>query len=328
MVDDTFHYFPRLPIELRVEIWRLCLPHRVSEMDNPADFIVYFTRDDDDEDKRPCSLGSTSFDNNRPPLLTRVCRESRKIAFESGNWATVIREKGSPQQPREAEWAAANVIDYEYWQDPLRDSAHLNWTPAYTADLGCMTDGHPLKSLVRESKLLNGSASIMLGYMSDTLWESEPFDEPPPIVVLLEDIPIYQDKQEDLAALKLLPEWLVVVRVIVIHLDFARAARSGLFGLLGDAPVQVVDAASPLVSQFYELAEACERKAHAVTAAQDFTRMSASDIDAMVKRVAFKAFHDLELPKRMRPAIMFRLCTKMCNHSDTPGDEPKVWRSC
>ncbi|KEQ61344.1 uncharacterized protein M437DRAFT_51783 [Aureobasidium melanogenum CBS 110374] len=159
--------------------------------------------------------------------------------------------------------------------------------------------------------------------MTDNLSEREPFDKP--ITRPLENIPICQDRQEDLAALKLLPEWRVVVRVIVIHLDFARAAKSGLFGLLGDEPVQVVDATSPLVSQLYELAETCEREAYALTAAQDFTRMSAGDMDAMVKRVAFKTFHDHELSKRMRPAIMFRLCTEMCNHSDTLEGEPKVW---
>lgn len=83
--------------------------------------------------------------------------------------------------------------------------------------------------------------------------------------------------------------------------------------------MQVVDASSPLASQLYELAEACKREAHAVTAAQDFAQMPANDMDTMVKRVALKAFHDYELPKRMRSAIMFRLCTQMCNHSNVLG---------
>lgn len=41
MINDTFHPFPRLPIELRLEIWRYCLPHRASEMDDPINWIVY-----------------------------------------------------------------------------------------------------------------------------------------------------------------------------------------------------------------------------------------------------------------------------------------------
>ena len=114
------------------------------------------------------------------------------------------------------------------------------------------------------------------------------------------------------------------MKVIVIHLDFRRAAHSGLFGLSGDEVIQVVDASSPLASQLYELAEDCERGASAITAAQDFTRMSANDMDAMVKRVAFKNFHDHEIGKRLRPAIMFRLCTRMCNHINGPKKEQTV----
>ncbi|CAD0081629.1 unnamed protein product, partial [Aureobasidium vineae] len=243
MADDTFSLFSRLPTELREEIWRCCLPHRVSEMDYPADFIVYGSFDDDD--KVPCSLQSTSNNNGRPPLLTRVC--------------------------------------------------HL----AYSIE------GNPVESLVRESKRLNGSASIMLHYISDGFRR--------------------YSKQRDLAVFKLLPKWLVVTRVIVIHLDSAQAAKTGLFGLLGDAPVQVVDAYSPLASQLYELAETCERGAYALTAAQNFARMSADDMNAMVKRQAFEVFQEYDLLKRMRPAIMFRLCTQMCNHSNTPEEEPKVW---
>ncbi|KAH0145489.1 hypothetical protein KCU67_g12614, partial [Aureobasidium melanogenum] len=131
-------------------------------------------------------------------------------------------------------------------------------------------------------------------------------------------------QQEDLAALKLLPEWLVVVRVVVIHLDIGRAADSGLFGLCGDEIIQVVDATLPLASQLYALAEHCERGAPAVTYAQDFTRMPVDDMDAMVKRVAYKVFHEHEVGKRLRPAIMFRLCTEMCNHINTLGEEQIV----
>ncbi|KEQ58782.1 uncharacterized protein M437DRAFT_22737, partial [Aureobasidium melanogenum CBS 110374] len=120
-------------------------------------------------------------------------------------------------------------------------------------------------------------------------------------------------REQNLAALKLLPEWMVVMKVVVIHLDIGRAADSGLFGLLGDEIIQVVDAALPLASQLYELAEYCERDA-SITTAQDFTRTSANDMDAMVKRRAFEIFHDDEVGKRLRPAIMFRLCTEMCNH--------------
>jgi hypothetical protein len=78
MLNDTFHSFPRLPIELREEIWRFCLPHRVSEMDYPIDWMVYGSVDP--KDKLPCSLRWTSICNARPSLLATVCRESRRVA--------------------------------------------------------------------------------------------------------------------------------------------------------------------------------------------------------------------------------------------------------
>jgi hypothetical protein len=319
MVNDTFHSFPRLPIELREEIWRFCLPHRVSEMDYPIDWMVYGSSDS--KVKLPCSLRSTSICNARPPLLATVCRESRRVALRSGNWSSVLEEE-SGDRPPEADWEAGNIVIDNYWRDPSRDSAHLNWTTSYEVELYYSDDGHPLHSLVWEAKLVNGSASIMLDYMSDSLIEREPFDKP--ITRVLQSLPeSFRKEQQDLAALRLLPEWLVVVRIVVIHLDSTQAARTGLFGLLGDKFVQVVDATLPLASQLYDLAEACESRASTVTAAQDFARMSANDMNAMVKRVALKRYFDHELSKRMRAAIMFRLCTKMCNHSTTSEEEER-----
>jgi hypothetical protein len=318
MLNDTFHFFPRLPIELREEIWRYCLPHRVSEMDYPIDWMVYGSSDP--KDKLPCSLRWTSICNARPPLLATVCRESRRVALRSGNWSSVLEEE-SGDRPPEADWQAANLVIDDYWQDPSRDSAQLNWTTYYEAELYCPTDGHPLNSLVWEAKLVNGSASIMLGYMSDYMIEREPFDT---MTWVLQSLPEdRREEQQDLAALRLLLEWLVVVRVVVIHLDFTQAARTGLFGLLGDKFVQVVDATLPLASQLYDLAEACESRASTVTASQDFARMSANDLNAMVKRVALKRYFDHELSKRMQAAIMFRLCTKMCNHGTTSEEEER-----
>lgn len=188
----------------------------------------------------------------------------------------------------------------------------MNWIPLYDIDFGDMMVGHPLTSLAKEAKGLNGTASFMLECIMTTwIGEPEPYDEP--ISYPLEGIPISQRQQEDLAALKLLQKWLVVVRVVVVRVDLRQAAHSGLFGLSGDETVQVVEATLPLASQLYELAESCECGASAVTADQDFTRMPIDDMDDMVKRVAYKIFHDHEIGRRLRPAIMFRLCTEMCN---------------
>lgn len=184
-----------------------------------------------------------------------------------------------------------------------------------------------MTSLAQEAKRLNGTASFMLDAMTDswerhhsssswslstTLTSNSPISRPPG------GTPITQ-REQNLAALKLLPEWMVVLKVVVIHFDLGRAADSGLFELLGDVIIHVVDAALPLASRLYELAKYCERGASAVTAAQNFTRMSTNDMDAIVQREAFEYPLNYEIGKRMGPAIKFRLCTEMCNHINTPG---------
>jgi hypothetical protein len=318
MVNDTFHPFPRLPLELREEIWRLCLPHRVYEIDDFKNWIDW-ENTGLEQDKIPCSFYSNSRSNNRPPLLTRICRESCSVAWRIGEWIPELewrRHAWSSEEPCEADWKAGNVIDKGHWEDTSRDSAHLNWTRLYDVDFGPPEPDHPLTYLAEEAKRLSGSASFMLDAMADS-WDRNPslfwykslIEKPK-----WPDGTLMSQNDQNLAALRLLPEWLVVVKIVVVHLDLGRAAASGLFGLCGDEIVQVVDAALPLASQLYELAEHCERGASAVTAAQDFTRMSWNDMDALVKREAFKNFYDHEIGKRLRPAIMFRLCSEMCNH--------------
>jgi hypothetical protein len=327
MFNDTFHPFPRLPLELREEIWRLCLPHRVYEIDEPISWIDW-ENDGLEYEKVPCSLNSNSISNNRPPLLTRVCRESRSVAWRTGEWIPCLswrRHVSCSGTPCEADWKTGKVIDHGHWEDASRDSAHMNWSSYYDIEFGPTDPDHPLTYLAEEAKRLNGPASFMLDAMNES-WERDPSSS---LRYSISDIPevkwpdgtLMSQSDQNLAALRLLPEWLVVVKIVVIHLDLGRAADSGLFGLLGDEIVQVVDAALPLASQLYELAEYCERGASAVKAAQDFTRMSWNDMDAMVKREAVKRLRDHEIGKRLRPAIMFRLCTEMCNHINMPKQE-------
>lgn len=51
-------------------------------------------------------------------------------------------------------------------------------------------------------------------------------------------------------------DWLVVMQFIVVHSRFEAAAATGLFGLLGDGPVQIVNVAEEArVDAFFDLAE-------------------------------------------------------------------------
>jgi hypothetical protein len=61
-----------LPPEIRRIIWNLYLPSRTFELEIP----LY------DKIKTCCELLWTSRANWKPPVLARVCHESRTIAFE------------------------------------------------------------------------------------------------------------------------------------------------------------------------------------------------------------------------------------------------------
>ncbi|KAB5578284.1 hypothetical protein GE09DRAFT_1089174 [Coniochaeta sp. 2T2.1] len=70
--------FPNFPAELRLKIWRFCLPHRVAELDIPR---YRFFDEEDKENSGGCLLEFTTCANGAPPVLTRVCYESRIVAL-------------------------------------------------------------------------------------------------------------------------------------------------------------------------------------------------------------------------------------------------------
>lgn len=81
----AFPKFSELPTELRRQIWRSCLPHRVAELDTP--FYEYYGMVDR-ENSGGCLLEPTSRANAVPPVITRVCHESRMVALEHGGLLT------------------------------------------------------------------------------------------------------------------------------------------------------------------------------------------------------------------------------------------------
>ncbi|THW60157.1 hypothetical protein D6D25_02616, partial [Aureobasidium pullulans] len=107
------------------------------------------------------------------------------------------------EKPVEATFARRYSREYA---DASRDIVHLNWTSFYDTDFVPSMDGHPLTLLAQEAKRLNGSASFMLNEMLVNIGEEEPYDKP--LSRWFESKPLREGRQEDLAALKLLPEWM------------------------------------------------------------------------------------------------------------------------
>lgn len=288
--ERAFHLFPRLPAELRLAIWRLCLPHGVFELDVPTPLGVYDDRYGRDG-PYPCQLSRTAHVNGLPPVITRVCHESRAIALETGNPPNFYKDL-----PDEADWGSITTKGCDdFWLDLARDSVNLNWTPGYEP-IYCSSIGSSLRYLAWHAPQFIGGPSM------DIEWFYPIYDD-------------FNPKSERIEILKRLPSWTVVMRVVVMHASFRAGAKSGLFGLLGDACVQIVPMSDQArVNAFLDLAEECERKQH-VTISQDLPRDSAESYKQELRDCIVKMFGSEELVPRMYPAIMFRLCTFWCNHS-------------
>lgn len=185
-------------------MWRKCLPHRVVEIDYAADYDAYL-----------CNLRCTSNINQQPPVISRVCRESRRVAFESGY------QLGKESPPPEARWNCSLLIT-KAWIDPSRDTIHLNWTPCYGADWSSSRgEGSALDYLAWSSRRARGG-SFMFDYLDHTRDGGVKMGE-------------------RIGAIQQLRNGVVVMQIVVVHITFEAAANTGLFGLLGDACIQLVD---------------------------------------------------------------------------------------
>lgn len=283
MADQPFHFFPRLPPELRLEIWRLCIPYRVWELDAPTAQGLYFNPDSDGP--YPCSVKWTARLNGCPPVITRVCQESRIVAHESAG--VILEDDDDP--PADASWGCTTTDGYvnDFWIDPKRGSAHINWHPLYQA-IYQDGEGSALACIAWESRSLFGRPSIMRE------WFSLPCDQ----------------EAERFDVFEQVPSWWVIMRVVIIHASFQEAAQSGLFGLLLDATVQIVSVSDEeKLNAFYAFAEEHD---HQTSSVEGFERVSSEVLKQELKDDILFAMGSEKLLSKMYPAIMFRLCIWRC----------------
>ncbi|KAJ5248885.1 hypothetical protein N7468_000336 [Penicillium chermesinum] len=291
-VSDEFHFFPCLPPELRRMVWRFCLPSRVCEIDAPYDQCAF---EENHVYGPPCELQTSTLQNSRPPVITRVCHESRAVAFETGCQLNASYGHGAPDG---FEYRRAITT----WFDPSRDVIHLNWTPIYEVEFfGCYT-GEPLALLA---------------------WYAARFDLRPSFMCA--SIGKFEHLNPDqISALKQRPNWLVVMRTIIVHCDYKSARESGLFGLLGDARIQIVDVADQArVRAYIDFAEKMELEstdAPRRDIPRDYQSFSQQSTSLMERDLRERMINSCgkkvaeELPA-IRPAMMFRYCPMMCNHT-------------
>ncbi|OJJ06597.1 hypothetical protein ASPVEDRAFT_45954 [Aspergillus versicolor CBS 583.65] len=283
----TFHLFPILPAEIRLAIWRLCLPHnRVMELDGQTEDLIW--------EECPCSKNwQISWTNRAPPLITRVCHESRAVAFETG----------APQQlpdhtNPDTEQFSNSQIDNP-WLDIVHDSVHLNWEPWVDIDWQSYDWGDPVRCLIATAaRTRSGRASIMLSLLQVFQHRERPEESDPQ----------FRWTRCGLAGLMRTREsWdVVILEPVIIHA--AVEAAAGPFGLLADARVQLVDADdSERINTFMDL-----EKMPGVTIMPRLGQEDLATGKQELRDAVRAVFGSEDKAPVLRPVVMFRLCTKTC----------------
>jgi hypothetical protein len=294
----TFTLFLQFPAEVRLEVWRLCLPHRVLELDYPVDDTVV------NPTEPPWFRTNHKITNynTRPPVLARVCQESRQVVLETCS-VLALADRDHP-----AYWTEGWGVYPEPWFDRVRtDFVYLGWTP--TRDIEAPHTGDPIRHLLWVAGQTDrGRVSISLDFLLEHSG----------------DAPSHRAiwKRDELADLmRQVPEWTVVIAgSVVVRTDVETAAASGLFGLLADSRVQIVQADDEArMARFLALGGApgvtlslsrfndTDQDSFSPSTVQEAVQNS----KAWVSEAVTGLFGSEESAPRFHTGVMFRLCTKI-----------------
>lgn len=159
-----------------------------------------------------------------------------------------------------------------------------------------LDDADPLRCLEHVMSARNSSGSIMKNYARDMPGSSH--------------FEVYNRH----------PQWLVVMYVVVIHAPPRIIAASGLFGLLGDAPIQIIDLADDdRIEAMFEFVERWSELTQG-PGEQGGIRCSRSRQEAYLKELMIPS-GDSDVASNatdIRPAVMFGVCHQNCSPSDLP----------
>ncbi|KAJ5666883.1 hypothetical protein N7462_011292 [Penicillium macrosclerotiorum] len=281
----TFHLFPRLPPELRLAIWRECLPSRVMELDDQHGVLTWDDRSPRDKE---CNISRI---NATPPVIARVCCESRAVAFECGR-PQILPDETNPETCR-----YGNYMIEDPWLDTARDIVHLNWDLFVDIEMTSYSWGDPIRCLIWSAERTRSTqASMMLGVLQVFQGRDNP-DEPH------RHYRWTRSELTDLIRSKPVSWKVIVLPPVIIHADVETSA--GLFGLLADARVQIVDVDDiARINKFLALGE--ERTASLWPKFEQEDLISGKVALAAAVEENFGSEEDAPT---MRAAVMFRLCT-------------------
>ncbi|TEY49969.1 hypothetical protein BOTCAL_0280g00130 [Botryotinia calthae] len=230
-----FTKFPKLPLELKRQIWRACATEgRVMELDSLDPYCI--------ENGTDCVAKSTSNANAQQPAYSLVCREARDAAFKDGGYFWNIHKlwkaKGIAAEPN---WHDPSLLKNP-WFNPGKDTLHLNWDENHVELWSMDVNDGPLQMLIAYAQIARGGSfmtSLVQPFKKDyTCYTSQPH---------IDDI------RDNFSFLEHMNGFKVCLTVIIIHATAKEVVDAQLFGSLA-APVQLVETSDrKTIRRMYEL---------------------------------------------------------------------------
>ena len=224
MAARDFPRFRDLPTELRLQIWSHCIPGpRVVEMDFPVS-NQHLTL--------PAGPHRALWSPpvGRVPLVSRVCREARSVTRNHVQYVTTDEEQTDED---------GTECPHEYQSDwgvdaPVRlrkgfDIVHLNWHYGYERVDMCNPAQYPWATF---QWLANQAAAASVS--ADLLLQFDPVRRNP----YTSSTDFYEEEMRYFDPRRL---HYAVLAIVEIHISAEEAAQAGVFGVLGEEPIKLVD---------------------------------------------------------------------------------------
>lgn len=220
---STVITFSRLPYELREMIWLNCIPSRVIELEvPPVNRLSSHTE--------TCTFW-TAHQNTRPPVVTRVCRESREITLKV--CGRRINDKKCP------DWDLYLTTEMPFF-NPARDI--ITWS-----SLNCIL---PYGPKVREKD----SYFICLAKAAqDILVPAQTFYPFRYLMLPMESTRLHPKLEwAQLDSLANLKDFMVCIKVVQMHMPASKALNSSISGKTGDGLIQLVDPSDTAMIKLFD----------------------------------------------------------------------------
>lgn len=241
-LEPGFHRFTQLPPEIRLQIWRLCLPRRISDGYWPEKYQPLFTDHEflhemwregqEAAPRRPEHICECRSDlplilNSNRPVISAVCREARNLTLGYGAMVASKRLRwAAPRLGRWYFWSLPNLSKFVYFTQPTESGDPYPYVGM--ENYGC--DRDMLLYGWRDAFQLARDRNVPLCIDWSLIAPDQ--DQRLPL----------QSMQKDLLAqfvqLAEGAEIPCVMRVIYIHATRQAAAATNLFGRLAEEPCQ------------------------------------------------------------------------------------------